>query len=277
MLAVNLLTVLPALFEAASVGDAKAVKSLLAAEADPDAVVGTGSNPLYEATKAGHYEVVHMLLARDATAYLGLAEALPESALSQATIRQDFGMINALLRRTICMQCKSDPRQLQLFQMVRCVFSSHLVAMSLSASKFAQIMAATNSRQFEELMGTIQDPMCPMLRPAVSVLVLNCMDKESCVLDHPQFAIDGHYAEYRRRLRAVKNAWITRDCCPRYGNLVGIGDLDWIDWIDWITETEMASVPHASARNGPQCLDKPLDCALHRRMGSLRVKLLKSR
>ena len=212
-----------------------------------------------------------MLLALDATAYLGLAEALPENALLQATTRQDFGMINALLRRTICMQCKTDSRQLQLFQMVRRVFSSNLVAMSSSASKFAQLMAATNSSQFEELIGTIQDPMCPLLRPAVSVLVLNCMDKENCVLDHPQFAIDGHYAEYGRRLRAVENAWITRDWNPRYCDFVGIGDLD------WITETEMASVPHASARNGAQCLDKPLDCALHRRMGSLRVKLLKSR
>ena len=203
ILAVRLLIVLPALFEAASVGDAEAVESLLAAEADPDAVVGTGGNPLYEATKAGHYKVVHMLLARGATAYLGLAEGLPESALLQATVRQDRRTVDALLQRTICVQCESDPMQLQLFQMVRRVFSWGFVAMSLSAFKLALLMAASNSRQFEEFMGTLQDPMCPLLRPPVSVLGLFRMDKADCVLDHPRFGIDGNYAEYGRRLRAV--------------------------------------------------------------------------
>ena len=66
----------------------------------------------------------------------------------------------------------------------------------------------------------------------------------------------------------ARNAWKTRDRYPRYGNFVGIGDLD------WITETEMASVSHAAARNGAQCLDKLFDCVLHRRMGLLLVKQL---
>lgn len=179
-----MLIVVLALFKAASIGHENAVKSLLAADADPDAVVGVNGNALYEATKAGHYKVIDILLARGASTYLGLGESSIDSALLQALIRQNPFTVDALLQRSICLPCKRNPRQQSLFQNVQHMLRNNHEAMVSSACKSANMFSNVNIGEFERYVRLMGDSPCLLLRPAISILVFNCMDEQNFIFKY---------------------------------------------------------------------------------------------
>ena len=166
--------------------------------------MGTRGNALYEATNAGQYETVRILLAHGATAYLGVAEEGPESALLRSMFRQDCSTVNALAEQSLCPTCKDDIAQLNLFRTIQCILRCNLPALYDSMSNLTYLLAAVNARQCELYMEQVCYPLCPSLRPAVNILILNCMDRINCVFDNLCCIIKEDYAkDYLERFRAV--------------------------------------------------------------------------